>query len=199
MRNLQEQVKKAFCYQNLFCPFTVGINCSSELNNFQIFGLQTRISKVFFDNQNFFFAIGQNNFGNKMPICMANIVCNKCVCFSILQCRPHWILFFGANVCQIKILDFFDNLESFTMNLGTNQRVQSEVALSGTVFQKQLKRDNGMFSRCGTVVSDKVEKNLKGSVDSIPLLSTSVQNSNYRWESLLEVQRQNFAGCFQQM
>ena len=31
------------------------------------------------------------------------------------------------------------------MNLGTNQRVQSEVALSGTVFQKQLKRDNGMF------------------------------------------------------
>ena len=48
-------------------------------------------------------------------------------------------------------------LESFTMNLGTNKRVQSEVALSGTVFQKQLKRDNGMFSRCGTVVSDNID------------------------------------------
>ena len=28
MRNLQEQVKKAFCYQKLFWPFTVWINCS---------------------------------------------------------------------------------------------------------------------------------------------------------------------------
>ena len=28
MRNLQEQVKKALCYQKLFCPFTVQINCS---------------------------------------------------------------------------------------------------------------------------------------------------------------------------
>ena len=43
------------------------------------------------------------------------------------------------------------------MNLGTNKRVQSEVALSGTVFQKQLKRDNEMFSRCGTVVSDNID------------------------------------------
>ena len=30
MRNLQEQVKKAFCYQKLFWPFTVWINCSSD-------------------------------------------------------------------------------------------------------------------------------------------------------------------------
>ena len=34
MRNLQEQVKKAFCYQKLFWPFTVWINCSSDLKNF---------------------------------------------------------------------------------------------------------------------------------------------------------------------
>ena len=34
LRNLQEQVKKAFCYQNLFWPFTVWINCSSDLKNF---------------------------------------------------------------------------------------------------------------------------------------------------------------------
>ena len=30
MRNLQEQVIKAFCYQTLFWPFTVWINCSSD-------------------------------------------------------------------------------------------------------------------------------------------------------------------------
>ena len=34
MRNLQEQVKKAFCYQKLFWSITVWINCSSELKNF---------------------------------------------------------------------------------------------------------------------------------------------------------------------
>ena len=34
MRNLQEQVKKALCYQKLFWPFTVWINCSSDLKIF---------------------------------------------------------------------------------------------------------------------------------------------------------------------
>ena len=34
MRNLQEQVKKAFCYQKLFWPFTVWINCSSDWEKF---------------------------------------------------------------------------------------------------------------------------------------------------------------------
>ena len=34
MRNLQKQVKKAFCYQKLFWPFTVWINCSSDLKIF---------------------------------------------------------------------------------------------------------------------------------------------------------------------
>ena len=34
MRNIQEQVKKAFCYQKLFWPFTVWINWSSDLKNF---------------------------------------------------------------------------------------------------------------------------------------------------------------------
>ena len=33
LRNLQEQVKKAFCYQKLFWPFTVWINCTSDLKN----------------------------------------------------------------------------------------------------------------------------------------------------------------------
>ena len=35
LRNLQEQVKKAFCYQKLFWPFTAWINCSSDLKNFE--------------------------------------------------------------------------------------------------------------------------------------------------------------------
>jgi hypothetical protein len=34
MRNLQEQVKKAFCNQKLFWPFIVWINCSSDLKKF---------------------------------------------------------------------------------------------------------------------------------------------------------------------
>ena len=35
MRNFQEQVKKAFCYQKLFWPFTFRINCLSDLKNFE--------------------------------------------------------------------------------------------------------------------------------------------------------------------
>ena len=34
LRNLQEQVKKAFFYQKLFWPFTVWINCSFDLKTF---------------------------------------------------------------------------------------------------------------------------------------------------------------------
>ena len=37
MRNLQEQVKKAFCYQKLFWPFTVPTNWSSVLKIFANF------------------------------------------------------------------------------------------------------------------------------------------------------------------
>ena len=36
MRNLQEQVKKAFCYKKLLWPFTVWINWSSDFKNFEI-------------------------------------------------------------------------------------------------------------------------------------------------------------------
>ena len=61
MRNLQEQVKKAFCYQKFFRPFTVWINCSSDLKffaNFKSFSLSL---------EQFFFTVGQNKFGNKIP------------------------------------------------------------------------------------------------------------------------------------
>ena len=56
MRNLQEQVKKPICYQKLFWPFTVWINCSSDLENF-----------CKFKAEQFFLKVGQNNFGNKIP------------------------------------------------------------------------------------------------------------------------------------
>ena len=58
MRNFQEQVKKAFCYQKLCWPFIVWINCSSDLKILEILGLQPR----------FFLTVGQNNFGNKIPL-----------------------------------------------------------------------------------------------------------------------------------
>ena len=70
MRNLQEQVKK----------HSVTKNCS-DLSLFeetvlmipkflQILGLQPRISKVSLDHyvEQFFLTVGQNNFGNKIPI-----------------------------------------------------------------------------------------------------------------------------------
>ena len=41
MRNLHEQVKKAFCYQKLFWPFTVWINCCS---------LESRITRTIFSH-----------------------------------------------------------------------------------------------------------------------------------------------------
>ena len=66
MRNLQEQVKKTFCYQKLFWPFTVWINCSSDLENFE----NSRPSALNFKShsrslEHFFLTVGQNNFGNK--------------------------------------------------------------------------------------------------------------------------------------
>ena len=66
MRNLQEQVKKAFCYQKLSWPFTVWINCSSDLKKFA----NSRPSASNFQSfswslEQFFLTVGQNNFGNK--------------------------------------------------------------------------------------------------------------------------------------
>ena len=62
MRNLQEQVKKAFCYQKLFWPFTIWINCSSDLKIFANFKSFSRSPEHFFLT-----VAGQNNFGNKIP------------------------------------------------------------------------------------------------------------------------------------
>jgi hypothetical protein len=70
MRNLQEQVKKAFCYQKLFWPFTVWINCSSDLKNFANYGPSALNFKSFnWSLEQFFLTVGQNNFGIKIPFC----------------------------------------------------------------------------------------------------------------------------------
>ena len=69
LRNVQEQVKEAFCYQKLFWPFTVWINCSSDLKIF----VNSRPSALNFKRfsqsvEHFFLTVGQNNFGNKIPL-----------------------------------------------------------------------------------------------------------------------------------
>ena len=55
LRNLQEQFKKEFCYQRCFWPFTVWINCSSDLKSFSR------------SLEQFFLTVGQNNFDKKIP------------------------------------------------------------------------------------------------------------------------------------
>ena len=68
LRNFEEQVKKAFCYQILFWPFTVWINCSSDLKNFASSGPSASNFKSFSRSlEHFFHTVGQNNFGNKIP------------------------------------------------------------------------------------------------------------------------------------
>ena len=63
MRNLQEQVKKAFCYQKLFWPFTVWINCSSDLKNFANSQPSASNFKSFSQSlEQFCLTKGQNNF-----------------------------------------------------------------------------------------------------------------------------------------
>ena len=64
LRNLQEQVKKAFCYQELFWPFTVWTNCSSVLKIFANSRPSASNFKSFSQSlEQFFLTVGQNNFG----------------------------------------------------------------------------------------------------------------------------------------
>ena len=68
-RNLQEQVKKAFCYQKLFWPFTVWINWSSDLKNFANSRPSASNFKSFSRSlEQFFLTVG-----NKIPILIADL------------------------------------------------------------------------------------------------------------------------------
>ena len=84
VRNLQEKVKKALCYQKLICPFTVWINCSSDCKTFAKSRRSAWITKVFLNNyNNFFLTAGQNNFRSK-------IVKIRIRSFGI-GCRIRWV------------------------------------------------------------------------------------------------------------
>ena len=83
MRNLQEQVKKAFCYQKLFSDlslFELIVLVTSKI--LQILSLQPRILKVFLNHhspEHFFLSqyvkTILDNFGKKIPIiAIANLV-----------------------------------------------------------------------------------------------------------------------------
>ena len=63
MKNLQEQVKKAFCYQKLFWPFTFCINCSSDREKLLKFEAEGREFAKFLRSleQSIQTVTGQNN------------------------------------------------------------------------------------------------------------------------------------------
>ena len=62
------KLKKAFCYQKLFWPFTVWINCSSDLKIFANSRPSVSNFKSFSRSlEHFFLTVGQNNFCNKIP------------------------------------------------------------------------------------------------------------------------------------
>ena len=84
MKNLQEQVKKAFCYQKLFWPFTVWINCSSDLKNFANSRPSASNFKSFSRSlEQFFLTVGQNNFGNKIPF----FIVKRCKIKLVFTCQ----------------------------------------------------------------------------------------------------------------
>ena len=74
MRNLQEQVKKAFCYQKFFWTFILRTNCSSDLKNFAISLPSTsNFEKIPWSLGQFLVTVGQKNFGDKITIWNRNI------------------------------------------------------------------------------------------------------------------------------
>ena len=67
MRNLQEQVKKAFCYHKLFWTFIAWINCSRILKHFANSQPSVSNFKSFSRSlEHFFLTVGHNNLGNKI-------------------------------------------------------------------------------------------------------------------------------------
>ena len=74
LRNHHEQVTKAFSHQKLCWPFTIWINCSSDLKIFENSRPSASNFKSFSRSlEQFFLTVGQNNFCNKIPF--PNKVC----------------------------------------------------------------------------------------------------------------------------
>ena len=96
MRNLQEQVKKASCYQKLFWPFPVWINCSSDLKKIaNSWPLASNVKFFSRSLEQFFLTVCQNNFlVKKIPFLPMKIwknspklAHNRPIFFSI-YCQP---------------------------------------------------------------------------------------------------------------
>ena len=112
MRNLQEQVKKAFCYQKLFGPLTVWINCSSDLKIFANSWPSALNFKRFSRSlEHFFLTVGQNNFGNKIPFisCKTHLVfvlcqSTKTLKDAILNLGVDLFLELNSVFCQVCLL-----------------------------------------------------------------------------------------------
>ena len=65
------KVGKTFCYQKLFWHFTIWINCPSGFKSFANSRHLASNFKTFSRSlEQFFFTVGQNNFGNEIPFCI---------------------------------------------------------------------------------------------------------------------------------
>ena len=92
MRNLVEQVKKAFCNHKLFWPFTVWIHCPSDLKNVANSPPSALNYKSFSRSlEQFFLTVGQNSFGNKIPFVSLSWKADNPYCHTWLYCVFDWI------------------------------------------------------------------------------------------------------------
>ena len=117
LRNLQEQVKKAFCYQKLLWPFTVRINSSSDLNRFW----KSSAFSFSWSLEQFFLTVGQNNFWKQNTI--YDFLFKLFFLFPFHISRLSWLLDCGKFFCSVhmmcvkKELDMCHFLECFAIFL----------------------------------------------------------------------------------
>ena len=97
-RNLQEQVKKTFCYQKLFWPFTALFEQTVLLQFLQILGLQPRISKIFSITRTIFSHSRSEQFENKIPFLSLLNLFDKKISWN---CSTLFILFSKFTGCPI--------------------------------------------------------------------------------------------------
>ena len=120
LRNLQKQVKRAFCYQKLFWSFTVRINCSSDLKTFENSRPSASNFKSFSRSlEQFFLTVGQNNFGNKIPFL------TSCMFLNFVNSQPSALNFksFSRSLEQLFLTvgqNNFGNRITFTIMLLKN-------------------------------------------------------------------------------
>ena len=107
MRNLQEQVKKAFCCQKFFWLFTVWINCSSDLKIFANYQLSASNFKSFSRSlENFFLLVTKYHLysisGNKINNFKVLLPLNEIEIWTIIAWKvPVWFGRILAEFLQI--------------------------------------------------------------------------------------------------